>query len=42
MIDELSLGLAPVVVEQLLGIVRAIRDRGTDASFWSSSRSTWR
>ncbi len=29
MIDELSLGLAPVVVEQLLGIVRAIRDRGT-------------
>ncbi len=29
MIDELSLGLAPVVVEQLLDIVRAIRDRGT-------------
>jgi branched-chain amino acid transport system ATP-binding protein len=29
MIDELSLGLAPVVVEQLLGIVRAIADRGT-------------
>ena len=29
MIDELSLGLAPVIVEQLLGIVRAIRDRGT-------------
>ena len=29
MIDELSLGLAPVVVEQLLGIVRAIRDQGT-------------
>jgi branched-chain amino acid transport system ATP-binding protein len=29
MIDELSLGLAPVVVEQLLGIVRAIRDNGT-------------
>ena len=28
-IDELSLGLAPVVVEQLLGIVRAIRDDGT-------------
>jgi ABC-type branched-subunit amino acid transport system ATPase component/ABC-type branched-subunit amino acid transport system permease subunit len=29
MIDELSLGLAPVIVEQLLDIVRAIRDRGT-------------
>jgi branched-chain amino acid transport system ATP-binding protein len=29
MIDELSLGLAPIVVERLLGIVRAIRDRGT-------------
>jgi len=29
MIDELSLGLAPAVVEQLLGIVRAIHARGT-------------
>ena len=29
MIDELSLGLAPVVVEQLLPIVRRIRDAGT-------------
>ena len=29
MIDELSLGLAPVIVEQLLSIVRAIRERGT-------------
>jgi branched-chain amino acid transport system ATP-binding protein len=29
LIDELSLGLAPVVIEQLLGIVRAIRDQGT-------------
>jgi ABC-type branched-subunit amino acid transport system ATPase component/ABC-type branched-subunit amino acid transport system permease subunit len=29
MIDELSLGLAPVIVEQLLGIVRAIHDAGT-------------
>ena len=29
MIDELSLGLAPVIVEQLLGIVRAFSDRGT-------------
>ncbi len=29
MIDELSLGLAPVVVESLLGIVRAIHQRGT-------------
>jgi ABC-type branched-subunit amino acid transport system ATPase component/sugar phosphate permease len=29
MIDELSLGLAPVIVEQLLVIVRALRDRGT-------------
>ncbi len=28
-IDELSLGLAPVVVDQLLDIVRAIRDEGT-------------
>ena len=28
-IDELSLGLAPAIVEQLLGIVRRIRDRGT-------------
>ncbi len=29
MIDELSLGLAPVVVEQLLGVVRGLRERGT-------------
>ena len=29
MIDELSLGLAPIIVDQLLGIVKAIRDRGT-------------
>jgi len=29
LIDELSLGLAPIVVEQLLGIVRAIHAAGT-------------
>jgi ABC-type branched-subunit amino acid transport system ATPase component/MFS family permease len=29
MIDELSLGLAPVIVEQLLGIVRAFSAQGT-------------
>jgi branched-chain amino acid transport system ATP-binding protein len=29
LIDELSLGLSPVVVSQLLGIVRAIHERGT-------------
>ncbi len=29
LIDELSLGLAPVIVEQLLGIVRAMREQGT-------------
>ena len=29
MIDELSLGLAPSVVGQLLGIVRELRDAGT-------------
>jgi ABC-type branched-subunit amino acid transport system ATPase component/branched-subunit amino acid ABC-type transport system permease component len=29
MIDELSLGLAPIIVEQLLGIVRAIHANGT-------------
>ncbi len=29
MIDELSLGLAPAIVEQLLVVVRAIRDQGT-------------
>src|SRR3954447_14056397 len=29
MIDELSLGLAPAIVEQLLGIVRAIHEQGT-------------
>jgi branched-chain amino acid transport system ATP-binding protein len=29
MIDELSLGLAPVVVGRLLDIVRAVRDQGT-------------
>ncbi|HEX2038674.1 MAG TPA: MFS transporter [Acidimicrobiales bacterium] len=29
MIDELSLGLAPVIVAQLLEIVRAIREQGT-------------
>ena len=29
MIDELSLGLAPVIVEQMLPIVEAMRDQGT-------------
>ena len=29
MIDELSLGLAPTIVEMLLGIVRRIQDSGT-------------
>jgi ABC-type branched-subunit amino acid transport system ATPase component/MFS family permease len=29
MIDELSLGLAPVIVERLLEVVEAIRERGT-------------
>jgi ABC-type branched-subunit amino acid transport system ATPase component/MFS family permease len=29
MIDELSLGLAPVIVEQILPIVQAMRDQGT-------------
>ena len=29
MIDELSLGLAPTIVEQLLGIVRRIQENGT-------------
>ena len=29
MIDELSLGLAPIIVEQLLGIVRSIHAEGT-------------
>ena len=29
MIDELSLGLAPIIVEQLLGIVHAIHESGT-------------
>jgi branched-chain amino acid transport system ATP-binding protein len=29
MIDELSLGLAPVIVEQILPIVEAMRDQGT-------------
>jgi ABC-type branched-subunit amino acid transport system ATPase component/MFS family permease len=29
MIDELSLGLAPAVVTQLLGMVRSLRDEGT-------------
>ena len=29
MIDELSLGLAPIIVEQLLGIVRSIHQAGT-------------
>ena len=29
LIDELSLGLAPVVVDQLLDVVRALRDEGT-------------
>ena len=29
MIDELSLGLAPVIVEQILPIVQAMRDSGT-------------
>src|SRR3954451_11299609 len=29
MIDELSLGLAPVIVEQLLGVVQELQRRGT-------------
>ncbi|MBW3665073.1 MAG: MFS transporter [Actinobacteria bacterium] len=29
LIDELSLGLAPAIVEELLGVVRRIRDEGT-------------
>jgi branched-chain amino acid transport system ATP-binding protein len=29
MIDELSLGLAPVIIEQLVGIIRQMRDDGT-------------
>lgn len=29
MIDELSLGLAPIIVEQLLGVLRQIADSGT-------------
>jgi branched-chain amino acid transport system ATP-binding protein len=29
LIDELSLGLAPVIVEQLLGVVRELREDGT-------------
>ena len=41
MIDELSLGLAPIIVEQLLGIVRAIA-AGARRSSSSSSRSTSR
>ena len=36
MIDELSLGLAPVIVEQLLGIVREMRDQGRRSSSSSS------
>ena len=28
-VDELSLGLAPIVVQELLGVVRAINERGT-------------
>ena len=38
MIDELSLGLAPVVVEQLLPIVRATRATRARPSCSSSSR----
>ena len=38
LIDELSLGLAPIVVEQLLGFLEQIRAEGTTSS-WSSSRS---
>ena len=38
MIDELSLGLAPVIVEQLLTIVRAHPRRRARRSSSSSSR----
>ena len=41
-IDELSLGLAPTIVEQLLEIVREIHDRRLHRSSSSSSRSTSR
>ena len=38
LIDELSLGLAPVIVEQLLPIVEAIREPRAPPSSSSSSR----
>ena len=40
LIDELSLGLAPTVVESLLGIVRAIHDRGTTVVLVEQSVNT--
>jgi branched-chain amino acid transport system ATP-binding protein len=40
LIDELSLGLAPVVVEQLLPVVREVRDNGTTVVLVEQSVST--
>jgi ABC-type branched-subunit amino acid transport system ATPase component/ABC-type branched-subunit amino acid transport system permease subunit len=40
LIDELSLGLAPVVVEQLLEIVKSIRDGGTSVVLVEQSLNT--
>ena len=39
-IDELSLGLAPVIVEQLLEIVKSIRDNGTSIVLVEQSLNT--
>ena len=43
MVDEMSLGLAPIIVERLLPVLRSDRRRRpAPACWWSSSTSTWR
>ena len=37
MLDEPSLGLAPLVVEQIMEIIRRIRDEGVTILLWSKT-----
>ena len=36
LVDEISLGLAPLIVQQLYEVLRGDRPRGHDACWWSS------
>ena len=42
MLDEMSLGLAPVIVDRLLPVVREFATSHGCGCCWSSSTCTWR